>query len=284
MEPWYSSVETAPPATPSAPYEKGTRGGASIVAAITGAMVAFAAAIVFVLGARAIASYYGYRPLRLPIGGSQGTGLLAALIAGALLVLAFAWGGYTAGRMGRGTGWLNGFLAAAAVAVIAAIGLGGAELVHQGPGLDLHLHLPAGWPHVALLVERWVAAAAGAVLALAGAAVGGALGAGWHTGMERRAHREETERREARESFADLRQAVSEPPPDESPGDYPDTLAHPLPSIARPEPGAERIKISAPIGSSGTSPPRHSITGPLESSGSSAASSSPFDQGLAAGS
>ena len=249
MEPWYPPVETAPPATPSAPFEKSPRGGASIIAAITGAMVAFAAAIAFVLGARAIAAYSGYRPFRLPIGGSHGTGLMAALVAGALLVLAFAWGGYAAGRMGRGTGWLNGFLAATAVAVIAAIGLGGAELVHQGPGLDLHLHLPAGWPHVALLVDTWVAAGLGAVLAIAGAALGGALGARWHTGMERRAHREETERREARESFADLRQAVSEPPPDDSAGGYPDTLAHPLPSIAGP------------------------ATTPLPSS--------PFDQGLA---
>ena len=255
MEPWSSSVETAPPPTPAAPYEKGPRGGASIVAAITGAMVVFAAAIAFVLGARAIASYYSYRPLRLPIVGVRGTGLLAALIAGALLVLVFAWGGYTAGRMGRGMGWLNGFLTAAAVAVIAAIGLGGAELVHQGPGLDLHLHLPAGWPHVALFVDRWVAAAVGAALAIVAAAIGGAVGARWHTGMERRAYREETERREARESFADLRQAVSEePPPDDSTGDYPDTLAHPLPSI------------SAPIGGP-TTPP---LPG------------SSFDQGLAA--
>ena len=43
--------------------------------------------------------------------------------------------------------------------------------------------------------------------------LGGALGARFHTRLERRALREEAERLEARTMFADLREAMAEPAP-----------------------------------------------------------------------
>jgi hypothetical protein len=195
------------------PEPLAVRGGPSIGAAVTGALVVYAAALLFTLVTRAVASYAGYRPYRLPVGGSHGAGLTAAVGIGAGLLLAFAWGGYTAGRMGRGKGWLNGLMSALAVGLIGAAGLGIAMLVRPGPGLDLHLHLPAGYPHIRYLLSRWVLVVSGASIALLASVLGGAMGARFHTRLERRVLREEAERREARTTFADLRAAVAEPAP-----------------------------------------------------------------------
>jgi hypothetical protein len=189
------------------------RGGPSIGGAVTGALVVYAAALLFTLATRAFASYAGYKPYRLPVGGMHGSGLTAAVGIGTGLFLSFAWGGYTAGRMGRGKGWLNGLLAALAVGLIGAAGLGAVLLLRPGPGLDLRLHLPAGYPHIRFLLSRGALVASGASVALLAGVLGGALGAHFHTRLERRALREEAERREARTTFADLRAAVTEPAP-----------------------------------------------------------------------
>ena len=108
------------------------RGGISVGGAATGALVVYAATLLFTLATRAVASYIGYQPYRLPIGGTHGVALTATIGTGAGLLLAFAWGGYTAGRMGRGRGWLNGLLAALAVGFIGAVGLGAATLLRPG--------------------------------------------------------------------------------------------------------------------------------------------------------
>src|SRR5260370_204377 len=119
------------------------RGGTSIGAAVTGALGVYAAALLFVLATRAVTSYAGYRPYLLPIGATHGAGLTAAAGIGAGLLLAFAWGGYTAGRMGRGRGWLNGLLAALAVGLIGAARPGAAAVLPPGPGTPLRPHPPA---------------------------------------------------------------------------------------------------------------------------------------------
>ncbi|HKN49109.1 MAG TPA: hypothetical protein VJ010_02665 [Actinomycetota bacterium] len=204
------------------------RGGISIGGAITGALVFYAAALLFTLATRAVASYAGYRPYLLPIGGTHGAGLAAAAGIVAGLLLAFAWGGYTAGRMGRGRGWLNGLLAGLAVGLIGAAGIGAAALLRPGPGLDLHLHLPAGYPHIHFLVARWILAVSGTGVALLASVLGGALGSRFHTRLERRAVRQEAERLEARTTFADLREAMTEPAP---------VLGGPAEAIASPGEG-----------------------------------------------
>lgn len=201
------------------------RGGTSVGGAITGALVVYAAALLFTLATRGVASYAGYRPYLLPIGGTHGAGLAAAVGIGAGLLLAFAWGGYTAGRMGRGRGWLNGLLAALAVGLIGAAGIGAAALLRPGPGLDLRLHLPAGYPHIHFLVARWILVVSGGGIALLASVLGGALGSRFHTRLERRALRDEAERLEARTTFADLREAMTEPAP--APGGPPEVIASP---------------------------------------------------------
>ena len=211
-----TAVVVEAPARADAPLANGplvVRGGTSLGGAVTGALVVYAAGLLFVLATRAVASYAGYRPYLLRIGGTHGAGLIAAVGIGAGLVLAFAWGGYTAGRMGRGRGWSNGLLAALAVGFIGAAGLGAAALLRPGPGLDLRLHLPAGYPHIYVLVARWVLVVSDTCLALLASVLGGTLGARFHTRLERRALREEAERLEARTTFADLREAMAEPAP-----------------------------------------------------------------------
>ncbi|HLH28028.1 MAG TPA: hypothetical protein VKW77_03885 [Acidimicrobiales bacterium] len=204
------------------------RGATSIGSLFTGALVAWAAVVLFALIARGAASYAGYKPAVLDVGGARTTGLLTAGAIGLGLVLAFLWGGYTAGRMARGRGWIHGLVVAVLAAVAAGVGVGLAALVRSGPGLHLGLHLPAGYPRVHFLMAKWVAATAGGALALVAAVTGGALGTGWHGRLERRAAVEEQERTTARNSFKDLREALSQPEPIEPDG------AEGMPAGARP--------------------------------------------------
>jgi hypothetical protein len=187
------------------------RGALSIASSVTGAVVAGGATVAFSLIAKAIASYAGYRPAVLALGGTGGRGLVAAAAIGAGLFLAFLWGGYAAGRMARGRGLLHGFLAAVAAGMFTLVGIGAAALLRPGPGLDVSFRLPAGWPHIHFLFSRWLAIAGGVVIAALGATAGGALGSGWHRRLERRAAVREREQVEARESFRDLREALSQP-------------------------------------------------------------------------
>jgi len=195
------------PLQPPAPV----RGGISVGSILTGALVVGAAVVLFALIARASATYAGYHPRILPIGGLKGTGLYVALATGGAGLLAFAWGGYTAGRMSRGRGWLNGLLVVLAVALLSALGAGMASLLRPGPGLDLAFRLPAGYPKTHFLFSQVLAAGAGVLVAAVGAMLGGMLGSGWHRGLERRVAKRDQEAKEARESFSDLRDALATP-------------------------------------------------------------------------
>src|SRR5438309_4326916 len=166
------SMESTPPANPrpaeGAPTHtlRVVRGGVGIGAVVTGALVVSAAAALLTSLAIAVSSYVGYKPYRLPLGGTRQVGLTVAVGVGLGLLAAFMWGGYAAGRMARGAGWLNGFLVGVVVALMLAAGL--AMVLVLRPGLDLHP--PSGFPKVAYLVPKWIDALAAAGIALAGAA------------------------------------------------------------------------------------------------------------------
>lgn len=202
------------PTSPTANTSAGRiRGGVSLSSAFSGAVVLLGGAVAFVLLARAITVYAGFTPAHLPLGGPKRTGAIAAALVGVGLLFAAMWGGYASARMARGRGWLQGLLAAAVAAVLAAIGLGVAALLRPGPGLHIALSLPAGYPRIHLLVPRLVTAAATAAIVLTGALAGGSLGGSWHGRLERRAATREQETQVARESFKDLRAALAEPEP-----------------------------------------------------------------------
>ncbi|HWD08190.1 MAG TPA: hypothetical protein VHA57_03745 [Actinomycetota bacterium] len=228
----------SPPPPPSGPVK--VRGATSVGSLFTGALVAWAAVVLFALIARSAASYAGYKPAVLAIGGARDAGVLTAVAIGLGIGLAFLWGGYSAGRMSRGRGWAHGLTVAILAAITAGLGIGLAALVRPGPGLHLGLHLPAGYPRVHFLMSRWLAAAIGGALALLSAIAGGALGTGWHGRLERRAAVEEQERVTARESFSDLREALAHPEPighDEAGGGAPGTRPNAFPGSGTPSPG-----------------------------------------------
>ncbi len=124
----------------------------------------------------------GIRPNEAQTAGlGAGIGLLVTQF------LAYLWGGYTAGRMARGSGLVNGILVAVVAIVLVAI-LGGilaaisgsAGGVNPPPPDPQTLPLPLGrltdiltGIGIALLVTMFV-----------GGALGGWLGAKWHTKLE----------------------------------------------------------------------------------------------------
>jgi hypothetical protein len=164
-----------------------TRGGVSFVSILTGVVVAIGAFIVLtaivggILAAMGVAEG-GISPNEVSTAGvGAGIGLVIVQF------LAYFWGGYTSGRMARGSGVLNGILVPI-VAIILVIILGAVVAGITSSATDLRpsdvqqLPLPLGSISdlgtvvgIALLVAMLVAGA-----------LGGALGQRWHTKLEKR--------------------------------------------------------------------------------------------------
>ncbi|GAC1363166.1 MAG: hypothetical protein NVSMB32_04460 [Actinomycetota bacterium] len=189
--------------------ERPVRGGVSMLATITGALVVCAATALFILATLAVAAYIGYHPYLLPIGGTGGLGLTVAIGFALGLFVANFWGGYTAGRMGRGAGWSNGLLAAITAGVLLMVGLFVLVLVRPGPGLGITI--PSELPKLAFRLPRWIDALLAAGVSILGATLGGIAGARWHGRIESQALKEDQETLEARQTFRDLREAIQEP-------------------------------------------------------------------------
>lgn len=164
-----------------------TRGGVSFVAVITGVVVAIGAFVVLsaivggILAALGVAEG-GISPNEVStIGIGSGIGLVIAQF------LAYFWGGYTSGRMARGSGVMNGILVPI-VAIILVVILGAVAAAITSSATELRpsdvqqLPLPLGdlgdigtVVGIALLVAMFVAGA-----------LGGARGQRWHTKLEKR--------------------------------------------------------------------------------------------------
>ncbi|HEX2178335.1 MAG TPA: TIGR04086 family membrane protein [Actinomycetota bacterium] len=159
------------------------RGGFSAWSVLSGILVAFGAFVVLNLVAGAILAASGLLEGGLRANQGDNAGLIAAIGVVVVQFLAYLWGGYTAGRMARGSGWLNGLL----------VGLGAIILI---AALTVLVQLVAGpdWASAAGLddlpfsvADLPDAAALGAALAistLAGGSIGGRIGSGWHTRLE----------------------------------------------------------------------------------------------------
>jgi hypothetical protein len=127
---------------------------------------------------------------------SQGEAIDAGIGAGIALVLAqflsYLWGGYTAGRMGRGAGIGNGLLVPV-VAILIAVLVGA---VASAVGATSNLNLPFTTSSLPLendtLVNWGIGIGIASIVAMfLGGILGGALGARWHTKLERRVYEEE---------------------------------------------------------------------------------------------
>jgi hypothetical protein len=173
-----SRVEPAPRA----------RGGVSFGGILTGVVVAFGA--IFLLSAiiGGVVAAAGYTDTNVTAGDVVDAGIAGGIAFVLAQFLAYLWGGYTAGRMARGAGVLNGLLVPFAAIVVALIV--GAIAAALGATSDMNLPLQ----NARLPLEENVAidwgiglGIAALIAAFVGGALGGALGARWHTKLERRA-------------------------------------------------------------------------------------------------
>jgi hypothetical protein len=205
------------------------RGGVSPGGILTGVVVAFGAlTLLSALVGGAFASS-GVDPETLgstrEVGVGVGVGLVVAWF------LSCLWGGYTAGRMGRGAGVLNGVLVPIVVLILGLL----VAVVVAAFGASANLNLPfrpAQFPTDNSTIYELSTGFGIAILVamVLGGALGGALGARWHTRLERdalaqeeaRAEEEAARAREAEESRRQrsdeepVRRPAADPPPPES--------------------------------------------------------------------
>lgn len=161
------------------------RGGVSAGAILTGVVVAFGAMFILTAVISGVLVGLGLTDELTPgevtdVGIAAGIGLVVAQF------LAYAWGGYAAGRMSRGAGSANGALVAL-LGILIGIAVGA---IAAGIGATEDLRTPFNSSQLPADGEvlRWGTGLAIAALAAMffGGIVGGTLGSRWHTKLERR--------------------------------------------------------------------------------------------------
>lgn len=184
----------------------GIRGGVSAGAILTGVLVAFGAMFLLsgivagVLVALDVLDEGVETARAIEVGVGAGIALVVTQL------LSYMWGGYAAGRMGRGAGIGNG-LAVPLVAILLALIVGA---VVAALGATAQFNLPFSEARLPVeddfLIDFGVGIGIASLVAMfLGGAIGGALGARWHTKLERRAEEEEIAQREAERREIDLR-------------------------------------------------------------------------------
>ena len=164
-----------------------TRGGVSFWSVLSGVLVAFGAFIVLsaIIGAILTASGVTAGGIESSEAADAGLAVVIGLIVAQFL--AYMWGGYTAGRMARGSGILNGvlvpILALVFVVILGAIIAGVTGMSPDAAAADVNsasLPLP-----LSNLSELATGLGIGLLVAmLLGGALGGGMGARWHTKLE----------------------------------------------------------------------------------------------------
>lgn len=174
------------------------RGGVSLGAILTGIVVAFGAFLLLASIVGVVLAGLGIEQASVSDAEAVRGGIIGGIALAVVTFLAWMWGGYTAGRMGRGAGIANGFLVPLLALIVAAI-LGGA-MAAMAANVELpNLNLPfdvGNPPGDADQVRSWGTGLGIAALAamFLGSILGGALGSRWHTKLERRAEEEIAER------------------------------------------------------------------------------------------
>ena len=183
-----STTTTTPDVLPA-------RGGISWWAVLTGVVVAFGT---FFLLSAIVGSVIATTGLENEV--ESATAVEVGIGAGIAIIVAqflsYLWGGYTAGRMSRGLGAVNGLLVPVIAIAIAAAVLGIASALGETANLSLPFNenrLPLQDDYT---VEFGVGVGVGILVAmLLGGLLGGSLGSRWHTKLERRTLEEESDRR-----------------------------------------------------------------------------------------
>lgn len=162
------------------------RGGVAGGAILTGVVVAFGAMFILSALIGGILTALGVAEVDITRGEAIDAGIGAGIAFVVAQFLSYLWGGYTAGRMGRGAGMANGLL----VPLVALI-LGGLTVaVVASLGATANVNLPFTENRLPLendyLVNWGVGIGIASLIAMfVGGALGGAMGARWHTKLER---------------------------------------------------------------------------------------------------
>lgn len=173
------------------------RGGVLFGPVVTGVLVAFGAMFLLSALIAGVIAALGYDD-EIARGESFEIGAGAAIALIAAQLIAYMWGGYTAGRMSRGAGLANGLLVPLGAIVVALIVAAVAAMLGATTNLNLpfdEITLPIEGD---LLIDWGPAVGISTLVAMfLGGALGGLMGARWHTKLERRVAEEE--RAEARD-------------------------------------------------------------------------------------
>jgi MFS family permease len=156
-------------------------GTTSLPSILAGTLVAFGALGLALAVAGAVGSRYGLRTDGISTAEWRRAGIAGAAVATAAVFLAFLFGGYTAGRMGRRAGARHGLLVFVLGAVLVGVVVGLAawlgdtstlrdSLTSNGVPVDANT-----WSDIGI-----GAAIAGVVAMLVGAVLGGIRGDRWH--------------------------------------------------------------------------------------------------------
>ena len=193
------------------------RGGVSGGAVFTGVVVAIGAMAIFTVLIAAVLIGLGLQEEGI----SQDEAIEVGIWTGVGIVivqfLSYLWGGYTAGRMARGSGLLNGLLVPLLTLIIAAlVGVIAAQI-----GYSADLNLPFSTENLPLendYVQDWGAGLgiAALVAMFLGGVVGGMAGQRWHTKLENRVYEDEVvEERtvDVRDDDDDHSTTTTPPPP-----------------------------------------------------------------------
>ena len=176
------------------------RGGFSFWSVLTGVVVAFGAFFVLFSIISGILAALGVQSSGVSAEDAVDAGIAAGIGVVVAQFLSYLWGGYTAGRMARGAGLVNGIvvpiLAIVIVAILGAIVAGLATSVNVDAPDAQRLPLPLG-----SLADIGTAVGIGLLVAmLLGGALGGMLGERWHTKLERRKEADAPHQRVSHES------------------------------------------------------------------------------------
>ena len=177
--------------------EPRARGGVAFGPILTGVVVAFGAMFLLSAIVGGVLASLGLIDTNVTTGEAIEAGIGAGIALVVAQFLSYLWGGYTAGRMARGSGLANGLLVPLTALIVAAI-VGG---IATGLGAEANLNLPFTTNQLPLendnLVNWGVGIGIASLVAMfLGGALGGGMGARWHTKLERNVGEEQAERRE----------------------------------------------------------------------------------------
>lgn len=177
--------------THDAAIDPRARGGVAFGPILTGVVVAFGAMFLLSALVGGILASTGVIDTSVTTADVVEVGLGAGIALVVAQFLSYLWGGYTAGRMARGSGVANGLLVPL-TAIIVAVLVGA---VATALGATANLNLPFTTNQLPLensnLVDWGLGIGIASLVAMfLGGALGGGMGARWHTKLER-AHGEE---------------------------------------------------------------------------------------------